>query len=70
MQWLSEECQRPLYTQLLLQEGHGQWEPVEPKRIKKYVENITKENIWWNAQSDTIFEVITRHNTIFTEQYL
>ena len=81
MQWLSKEGQRsaPPYAQVLLQ-GHGQFETVDRKfslcvylafntnEHKTSMENITMENIWWNTQSDTIFEIITSHNTIFTEQ--
>ena len=36
MQWQSKECQRPLYTQLLLH-GHGQWEKVERKSQQRFL---------------------------------
>ena len=35
--------------------------------VKTSMENITMENLWWTAQSDTHFERITSHNTIITE---
>ena len=30
MQWMNNECQHLFYTQLLLQDGHGQWETLAP----------------------------------------
>ena len=80
MRWLSVEWQR-LNTQLLLREGHGQWESVDRNNrplclcsqcaVKQTivhntsVENAPIENPWWNTQSDNSFFIITSRKSIF-----
>ena len=42
MQWLSKEGQCPLYTQLILQEGRGQWETVERKSKQRCLLGVSR----------------------------
>ena len=72
MQWLSKECQHPPYAHYNGEgprpKGNSPKEKsatllmwvclVNTNEHKTAMENITMENIWWTAESDTVFKRI------------
>ena len=72
MQWLSKVCQSPLDSQLLLQDGHGQW-GTERKSHQLCLCSTNSPETWMDIMMDaishTIFEMLN-HNTISLSKYI